>query len=91
MYDSPKAAHFQAFLDGKELPFNSKLSIDMRWAAARIADIIGIQDMLHITEEQHTELAKRLRGRESPVRLYLREAYAPEAKPQSDHPEQLKP
>ena len=85
-YDSPKAAHFQAFLDGKELPPSSSLSIDMRWAAARIADIIGIQDMLHITEEQHSELARRLSSRESPVRLYLRAEYVPVPKAQQEGP-----
>lgn len=46
MYDSPKAAHFEAIQNGKPLPWNNEAGLRCRWAAADACRAHGIGDML---------------------------------------------
>lgn len=36
MYDSPKAAHFDAYRDGVKLGWNDPAGLDARWKVARV-------------------------------------------------------
>lgn len=46
MYDSPKAAHFEAVQNGKPLPWNNEAGLRCRWAAADACRACGVSDML---------------------------------------------
>lgn len=46
MYDSPKAAHFEAVQGGLVLPWNNEAGLRVRWAAADECRRRGVGDML---------------------------------------------
>lgn len=46
MYDSPKAAHFEAVQGGKPLAWNNEAGLRCRWAAADECRRRGVGDML---------------------------------------------
>lgn len=55
MYDSPKAAHFVATMDGVPFKWNDEAGLSARWEAARF---IGkhIPDMMRASEEKIEKL-----------------------------------
>lgn len=71
MYDSPKAAHFDAYHNGKLLAFNDPVGLQYRWAAAdRIA-----RDVTTDVRPCHEQaIAKCVAGlfTDTPIRVKLR-------------------
>lgn len=63
-YDSPKAAHFDAWRRGKKLPPMDAAGLEARWAMARAVAEIGV-DMLAMSEDEKQAVREFLRTRYS--------------------------
>ena len=64
MYDSPKAIHFtaQCTISGQDVPRWDEGGLAVRWEAARIAESLGITDMMVITQDQWDSLLYAVSG-----------------------------
>ena len=61
-YDTPKAAHFDAYdNDGRKLAWNDELGLSARWLAARIAAEKGIGNLLRISASDRVILGEACR------------------------------
>lgn len=64
MYDSPKAAHFDAYINGKLLHHSNGAGLRMRWEfAERVESILGLRSMVGLTaadKERIDALARSL-------------------------------
>ncbi len=74
-YDSPKAAHFDAYQRGELLPGNDPAGLLIRWHAARIIYARVTCNMLRMSDRTKRKIADTLeavRG-DSDIEVHLRE------------------
>lgn len=63
VYDSPKAAHFDAWCGNGKLHPSDPVGLEYRWAAARmIARDIGVFNMQALTERSKNKIRRQLQS-----------------------------